>query len=229
MSRAAYRMFGYFGLASIFGAMLYGFRYDPSAPASNYLRNLLIYLAWAAVHLGMTHPGFKRAVYGPRVGSPLERQVYIVVGVVTWLVVLACHWPTPGGELALPAVIRFAGDVAFILGVLAFFEGATFAMLDGLLAVPGAAMTHSHGKETPLLTQGQYGRVRHPMYRAAILVGLASLLIHPNAAQVFWCAMVGGTFVAFIPIEERQLLAARGAAYQHYMQQTPWRLVPGVW
>jgi protein-S-isoprenylcysteine O-methyltransferase Ste14 len=102
-------------------------------------------------------------------------------------------------------------------------------MLDGLLAVPGAAMTHSHGAETPLLTEGQYRRVRHPMYRAALLVGLSSLLIHPNVAQAFWCAMIGGTFIAFIPIEERQLLAARGASYQQYMQQTPWRLVPRVW
>jgi protein-S-isoprenylcysteine O-methyltransferase Ste14 len=229
MSRAVYRIFGYVGLASIFGSMLHGFRYDPSAPASHYLWNLVIYLAWAALHLGMTHPGFKHAVYGARAGSPLERQVYIGIGVATWLAVLACHWPVPGVQIALPAWVSFAGDIAFILSVLAFFEGATFAMLDGLLAVPGAAMTHSHGEETPLLTEGQYGRVRHPMYRAALLVGLSSLLIHPNAAQAFWCAMIGGTFVLFIPIEERQLLTARGAAYQRYMQQTPWRLVPGVW
>jgi protein-S-isoprenylcysteine O-methyltransferase Ste14 len=229
MSRAVYRIFGYVGLASIFGSMLYGFRYDPLAPASNYLWNLALYLAWAAVHLGMTHPTFKRAVYGPRAGSPLERQLYIGVSVATWLAVLALHWPLPGPAIALPAGVRFAGDVAFILSVLAFFEGATFAMLDGLLAVPGAAMTHSQGEETPLLTQGQYSRVRHPMYRAALLVGLSSLLIHCNAAQVFWCTMIGGTFVVFIPIEERQLLAARGAAYERYMQQAPWRLVRGVW
>ncbi len=229
MSRSVYRIFGYFGLASIFGSMLYGFRYDPFAPASNYLWNAAMYLAWAAVHLGMTRTGFKHAVYGSRAGSPLERRVYIAVGVGTWLAVLAFHLPVPGTEIALPDWVRFAADVGFILSVLAFFEGATFAMLDGLLAVPGAAMTHSHGQETPLLTQGQYGRVRHPMYRAALLVAFCSLLIHPNAAQAFWCVMIGATFVGFIPIEERQLLAARGDDYQLYMQSTPWRLVPRLW
>jgi protein-S-isoprenylcysteine O-methyltransferase Ste14 len=229
MSRAVYRVFGYFGLASVFGAMLYGFRYDPSAPAANYLWNAAMYLAWAGVHLGMTRSGFKRAVYGARTGSSVERQVYIGVGVGTWLLVLACHFPVPGVHLVLPDWVRFAADVGFILCVLSFFEGTTFAALDGLLGVPGAAMTHSHGEETPLLTEGQYARVRHPMYRAALLAGLCSLLIHPNTAQAFWCLMIGSTFVVFIPIEERELMDARGDAYRRYMQSTPWRLMRRVW
>lgn len=67
------------------------------------------------------------------------------------------------------------------------------------------------------------------MYRAALVGGLCSLLIHPHAAQAFWVVLVGFTFVAFIPIEERQLIAARGEAYERYMRQTPHRLFRGVW
>ncbi len=225
----AYRVFGYFGLFSIFGAMLYGFRYDPRAPWSNYLFDILLYLAWVTPHLVMTRGWFKQAVYGSPTGSPTDRRIYISITVVTWLALLWLHRPLPGGALAVAGPFRFAATVGFIFCVVAFFEGATFAVLDGLLAVPGAAMSFSHGGETPLLTEGQYARVRHPMYRAALLAALCSIVIHAHFAQVLWCAMIGATFIAFIPVEEAQLMVARGTAYQSYMERTPWRLVRGLW
>lgn len=225
----AYRVFGYFGLFSIFGSLLYGFRYDPAAPWSNYLFDILLYLAWATPHLIMTRGWFKQAVYGSVTGSPTERRAYISITVITWLAVLWLQRPLPGGALAVAGPIRFAATVGFIVCVLAFFEGTTFARLDGLLAVPGSAMSFSHGAETPLLTEGQYGNVRHPMYRAAVLAGLCSMVIHSNLAQVLWCGMIATTFIAFIPVEEAQLIAARGEAYPSYMQRTPWRLFRGVW
>ncbi|GIW42645.1 MAG: hypothetical protein KatS3mg076_3222 [Candidatus Binatia bacterium] len=225
----AYRAFGYFGLASIFGALLYGFRYDPAAPAGNYLLNILAYLAWAAVHLAMTRAGFKRAVFGTPEGSLFERQVYVLVAVSTWLALVGFHLPVPGPAVELPGAVRFAACVGFVLSVLAFFEGVTFSALDSLLGVPGSELSHTHGEETPLLTEGQYAGVRHPMYRAAIFAGVSSLFLHANAAQLLWVLLVGGTFVAFIPVEEAQLVASRGDAYRAYMEKTPWRLLRGVW
>jgi protein-S-isoprenylcysteine O-methyltransferase Ste14 len=224
-----YRVFSYFGLLSIFGALLFGFRHDPTAPWRNYLFNLVLYGAWVTVHLLMTTGAFKRAVYGARIGSPIERQVYIAVTVVTWLTVLSVHRPVPGVGFELPEAVRFAATVGFLFGVFAFFEGATFGAIDGILGVPGTAIGLSHGRETPLLTEGQYARVRHPMYRAAIGAGLCGLLLHPNTAQLLWTAFIGATFIAFIPTEEARLLAARGEAYQTYMQRTPWRLARGIW
>lgn len=229
MTGLAYRVFSYFGLISIFGALLYGFRYNPHAPWRNYLFDVAVYAAWAAVHLAMTRQWFKLRVYGERAGSLIERQVFIAVTVVTWLAVLWYHRAAPGGAIVLGAPMRFAGHVGFLFCVFAFFEGATFGALDGLLGVPGSAMSHSHGGETPLLTEGRYAQVRHPQYQAALLAGICSLIIHPNTAQLLWCLMIGGTFVAFIPVEEGQLIAARGDAYAAYRQRTPWRLFPGVW
>ncbi|HLK11974.1 MAG TPA: hypothetical protein VKW76_11380 [Candidatus Binatia bacterium] len=227
--RTIYRIFAYFGLGSIFAALLHGFRFAHGAPAGNYVFDVALYGAFVIPHLVMTRGWFKQAVYGSPAGSAFERQVFIAVSVVTWLAVLWFHRPVPGGAMGMPGPLRFAATVGFVLCILAFFEGLTFAMLDGLLGVPGSAMTHSHGGETPLLTEGNYAKVRHPMYRAALLAGLCSIAMHPHAAQVLWCLMIGGTFVAFIPVEERQLIAARGDAYRSYMQATPWRLVRGVW
>ncbi|MBI4514821.1 MAG: hypothetical protein HY699_03270 [Deltaproteobacteria bacterium] len=223
-----YRVFGYFGLFSIFAAILNGFRYDPAAPWANHLFNLMLYTAFIAPHLVMTSDGFKRAVYG-KAGTLIERQVYIAVTVATWLALLWFHRSAPGGALAVAEPLRFAAMVGFLVALIAFFEGATFTMLDGLLGVPGGAMTHSHGEETPLFTEGQYAKVRHPQYRAVILAGLCSVVMHPNLAQLLWCLLLGGTFIAFIPMEEGRLSAARGEAYAAYMQRTPWRLLRGVW
>jgi protein-S-isoprenylcysteine O-methyltransferase Ste14 len=229
MRMSFYRVFSYFGLGSLAGSLLCGFRYDEAAPGSAYFFNVVLYAAWAAVHLLMTRRWFKEWVYGSPQGSVTERQVYIVTTVVTWLAVLWMHRPVPGFGFTSPEAVRFVGSVGFVLTVFAFFEGVTFAGLDGLLGVPGSQMTHSHGTETPLLREGQYARVRHPMYRAALLMGTSAFLLHPNAAQLLWSIMIGGTFVAFIPIEERQLIEARGDEYVSYMRDTPWRVFRGIW
>lgn len=226
---SVYRVFAYFGLASVFGSLLYGFRFDPDAPRVNIAFNVGLYLAFAVPHLIMTRGWFKQAVWGHPSGSPAERRVYITVGIGLWLLVLLLHRPLPGPAFDPPELLRFVGVLGFLLSVVAFFEGSTFAALDGLLGVPGGHMSHSHGSETPLLTEGAYGRVRHPMYRAALCGGLCSVLIHGNVAALFWALLVGSTFVLFIPIEERQLVAARGQVYLDYCQQTPYRLFRGIW
>lgn len=67
------------------------------------------------------------------------------------------------------------------------------------------------------------------MYRGFTCLAGASLLIHPRAAQLAWCVALTATFVAFVPIEEAQVLRARGREYRSYMQQTPYRLFRGAW
>lgn len=227
--RRLYWLFAFVGVMTPFAAFLYGFRYDPAAAPGNYGFNIALFAGFIFVHLVMTRPWFKRSLYGKPEGSSAERRLYVSIAIVSWVALLLLRRPLPGPSLTPPEWVRFLGVCLMLLSHLAFFEGATFTMLNGFLGVPGAAMSHSHGAETPLLTEGSYAKVRHPMYRAALLSGLFSLLIHPNAGQLLWAALFGGTFVAFIPFEESQLMQARGAAYRAYMQHTPHRLFPGVW
>ena len=116
-----------------------------------------------------------------------------------------------------------------LLCVFAFFEFAGFTTLDGFLGVPGSTMSHSHGMETPLMTEGSYASVCHPMYRAFILLVLASLLIHPNASQLMWALFFVITFAGSVPLEESHLLAARGQEYRTSMEPTRYRINPYVW
>ncbi len=224
-----YRVVGYFGLVSVMASLAYGFRFNAEAPTANYLFDLGLYALFIAPHLLFTRGWWKNRVWGNPAGSLRERQFYISFTIVTWLGLLWIHRPVPGFWIDLPEEVRFAGLVGFLWCVLLFFEGATRAALDGLLGVPGSEMQFSHGDETPLYTDGPYAQVRHPMYRAATLMALCSLMMHPNAAQLLWAALTTATFMAFIPVEESQLLAARGDDYRRYRQRTPYRLFRGIW
>ena len=232
----AYRVFAYFGVMTVLGSLLFGFRYSPTAPAGNYLIGLLLYGVFVAPHLVMTRGWWKRTFWGDEGGSPRERRFYITITIVTWLGVIwiqQAFLPMSGGALALSpqaaGLLRFVGIIGFLFYFRLFFEGSTLEAIDRLLGVPGNTISHTHGPRTPLFTEGPYARVRHPMYQAALFCALSSLLIHPNLAQVFWAAMIGATFLAFIPIEEAQLVAARGDDYRHYQKQVPYRLLRGIW
>ncbi len=227
--RLLYRIFAYFGLFSLFGAMLYGFRYDAGSSAGGYWFNVGLYAAFIGPHLIMTRSWFKRVLWGHPYSTPRDRRFYIGLTVVTWLALCWLQRPVPGPALELPEAIRFAGLVGFIVCILKFFQGISFEAIDGLLGVPGSVNAYSHGPETPLFTEGPYQRVRHPMYQAAILAGVCGLIFHPHMSQLFWTLLIGATFVAFIPLEEQQMISARGDDYRRYMKNTPYRLFRGLW
>jgi protein-S-isoprenylcysteine O-methyltransferase Ste14 len=227
--RTVYWWLGHLGLMVVAAAVILGFRHSAGAPAINYLYDLLLYGAYITVHLLMTRPAWKRLLTGRPEGTPAERRVYIVVAVATWLAVYALHWPVPGPAVEPPPWLRYLALCGVLLGFFAFLEGATFERTAGLLGVPGAVMSYSHGAETPLMTEGSYAHVRHPMYRGFLLMLAASLLVHPNAGQLFWGVMFALTFVGFVPVEEAQLIAQRGEQYRLYMETTRYRLIRGVW
>lgn len=229
MVATVYRLFAYLGLMALTASFLMGFRYDPGAPAENVFCDVALYGAFILVHIVMTAPAFKKAVYGKPEGTLFERRIYIAMSVVTWVAVYWLHWPVPGFGYVSPDWLAYLGYCGALLSVFAFFEFATFEQLGNLVGMPGAALSHTAGGETPLMTEGPYASVRHPMYRAAVCLGACSLLIHPNAGQLLFATMIGASFVGFIPIEERQLLKARGEQYREYMLRTPYRLFRGVW
>ena len=229
MFRTFYWYFSHLGLMSVTASFIIGFRYDAQAPFENIYSNIVLYVVFILVHIVMTMPLFKRLVFGQPQGTPFERRIYIAVTIVTWLAVYTLHKPVPGFGLTLPFVIQFLGLCAVLISFLAFFEFATFQGLASLLGVPGAELSHSTGAETPLLTEGPYASVRHPMYRAFFYLAFSSLLIHFNTGQLLFAVFVAASFIGFAPFEERQLIKARGDEYREYMKKTPYRVFRGIW
>lgn len=227
--QVGYRVFAYFGLMSLIATLLWGFRFNGEASWLNYPVNILLYTAFLAPHLLLTRPEVKDSVWGNLAGTVRERQYYITITIVTWLLVFWLHRPVPGGHLDVPAAVRFVALIGFLWSMLLFFQGMTREAIDGLLGVPGTDVCYAHDEEVPLHTTGQYAEVRHPMYRAVVLMGVAGLIYHPNAGQLLWTAMLGITFIGFIPVEESLLRESHGDAYRDYCKQTPYRLFRGVW
>lgn len=80
-----------------------------------------------------------------------------------------------------------------------------------------------------LVTEGIYGKLRHPMYSAFWLMALGQALLLPN-----WfagCAgLAGFGFLFFLRIgpEERMMEQKFGEAYVSYKSRTD-RIIPGIW
>jgi protein-S-isoprenylcysteine O-methyltransferase Ste14 len=228
MIKRAYWIFSYLGLMTIWASFIMGFRYQRDAPAANLWFNVLLYAVFIAIHIALTMPAVKRAIYGKRAGTPVERQIYVGITVVTWVALYAVHKPIGGFGWESPAWLVYLGYCALLLALVGFFEFATFEGLDQLLGVAGS-LSHSVGSETPLMTEGPYASVRHPMYRAAFFVTFSSPLLHPNASQLLFAILTSASFLGFIPFEEHQLLQARGDEYRAYIARTPYRVFRGVW
>jgi protein-S-isoprenylcysteine O-methyltransferase Ste14 len=77
-----------------------------------------------------------------------------------------------------------------------------------------------------LVTEGVYGRVRHPMYTAFWLWAVAQALLLPNWAAGLSGLLGFGTLYFFrVGQEERLMIEAFGDAYRAYMERTT-RLIP---
>lgn len=81
-------------------------------------------------------------------------------------------------------------------------------------------------KHHQLVTHGVYRSIRHPMYAAILLWGLAQALLLPNWLAG-WSAFVPFAVMYLIrtPREERMMCEIFGDEYRHYMRRTG-RLLP---
>ncbi len=76
-------------------------------------------------------------------------------------------------------------------------------------------------KGQSLVTEGVYKHIRHPIYAAHWLWGVAQVLMLPN-----WLAGWGGLllfaliYILRVPNEEKMMIAQFGDAYRRYMQST---------
>jgi len=115
-----------------------------------------------------------------------------------------------------------AGIVSFVIGLWLFYRSHADLGTNWSISLE---VRERHR----LITQGIYGRIRHPMYTALMLYGLGHALVIPN-----WVAGPSNivTFAVLFSLrlrpEERMMLEQFGDEYRAYMARTK-RLVPGVW
>jgi hypothetical protein len=161
----------------------------------------------------------------------LERSTY--VWIASGLFVAVCAWwqPVAGAvwHIDEPVAVWLL-RAAQLVGVWITLRSALmidFRELAGLKQLDdGGRALSGPADPTPFKTSGPYGWVRHPIYAGWFLFVFA-LPIMTMTRFVF--AVTSSLYLLIaIPFEERSLQSSSRGAYEQYMKQVRWKLVPHV-
>lgn len=177
-----------------------------------------LFTVFALHHSVFARDMFRKRV--TRIVGALERTTYVWIASALFIAICAWWQPVAGvawriDQPALAFVIR----TAQLLGVLLTLRSA--AVID-LLELAGVR----EARATEFKTSGPYGWVRHPIYTGWFLMVFA-LPVMTMTCLVFAVTSSIYLLVA-IPLEERSLQRSSSGAYDRYMREVPWKLVPRV-
>ena len=178
-----------------------------------------------------------RAFVAQAVRPGLERSVYVWVASLLFIAVCAL-WQPIGGVLW-----RVDGSARGLLWILQACGGWLTLWSAGIIDIrelaglphrgaggasgAGRAGGASGAGGMEFKSVGPYGWVRHPIYSGWLLLVFAS---SPMTGTRLLFATVSSAYLFLaIPLEERSLRATTNGAYERYMQQVRWKLIPGVY
>jgi protein-S-isoprenylcysteine O-methyltransferase Ste14 len=204
-------------------------------PASAGTWNVMLFTTFALHHSIFARERIRRWM-AQTVAPDLERSVYVWVASLLFLLVCAWWRPVPGVAWHVDGVA-----VWLLRGVQAaglWLVARSAAVLDirelaGLRPQASGPSLRPPGPEgwglgPPVFrTAGPYGWVRHPIYAGWFLFVLAAA---PMTMTRLVFAIVSCAYLLIaIPFEEHTMRATSQGAYDRYITQVPWRLVPGVY
>ena len=105
-------------------------------------------------------------------------------------------------------------------------DAGAWVFTAGLNAASAATVVRvQDGK--PLITDGLFGRIRHPIYAFSILLVLCTVAVVPTALMAACGAALVAMWVVKAHNEERKMLRQHGDAYAAYLARTG-RFVPRI-
>jgi hypothetical protein len=185
-----------------------------------------------ALHHSMFARDAFRKVIARRVGA-LERSFYVWIASALFIAVCALWRPVAGvawrmDQPALAWLIVAAQIVGIWLSLRSALlidirELAGLKQLD-LTSIGGPDKARPTADPPEFKTRGPYGWVRHPIYSGWFLIVFA-VPVMTMTRLVF--AITSSIYLLIaIPFEERSLRRSSNGAYDRYMRQVPWKLVP---
>jgi hypothetical protein len=161
----------------------------------------------------------------------LERSTYVWIASALFIAVCAWWQPIAGTVWRIdePAVVWLL-RAAQLLGVWLTLRSAwmiDFFELAGLRQVRRVRKDPPSTAVWPLFkTSGPYGWVRHPIYAGWFLLVFAVPIM--TMTQFAFAATSSAYLLIAIPLEERSLRRSSAGAYDQYMKQVRWKLLPHV-
>ncbi len=105
--------------------------------------------------------------------------------------------------------------VAMVIGYAIVFSGAT-------LVADGWRRIHRGRRETRLVTDGVYARVRHPQYTGLFLIVFGEGIVHwPTIVSVAAFPVIVIAYTMLARKEERKMLEQFGDEYREYQRRVP--------
>ncbi len=197
-----------------------------SAPAAVAVDLLLLSL-FAVQHTVMARPWFKRR-WTRIVPEPAERATFVLAASLAlallfwlWCPFGGTVWSVPGPAAAALWVLYAAGWVAAL--------GATFLVSHVDLFGLRQAWLHARHVEyrpPPFTERGVYGRIRHPLMAAFVVVFWSAPVM--TAGHVLFAAAATGYILVGIAFEEHDLVGILGGRYVDYRARVP-ALIPRLW
>jgi protein-S-isoprenylcysteine O-methyltransferase Ste14 len=154
----------------------------------------------------------------------LERSAYVLVSSLI-LIAVCLLWQSVAGTVwVVTGLVRVLLRLVQLGGVWLTIRSA--ASID-VWTLAGVRDTPASDTPATFRSTGPYGWVRHPIYSGWILwvFGEPSM----TATCMLFAVVSSAYLLIAIPWEERALRATSRGAYDRYMAQVPWRLVPGVY
>ena len=192
--------------------------------------DVLLFTVFALHHSVFARDTIRKRI--TRTVGVLERSTYVWLASALFIAVCAWWQPVAGAAWRIdePAVVWLV-RAAQLLGVWLTLRSAwmiDFFELAGLRQVGDGGRILSDPADQPVFkTSGPYGWVRHPIYAGWFLLVFA--LPTMTMTQLVFAVTSSAYLLVAIPLEERSLRRSSAGAYDQYMQQVRWKLLPLVY
>jgi protein-S-isoprenylcysteine O-methyltransferase Ste14 len=158
------------------------------------------------------------------VSAELERSAYVWVASLMLIAVCWLWRPVPGALWQVPRPWSWGATAIQLVAIWWTLRSA--AVID-VWDLAGVRHVSTDVGRWEFRTDGPYGRVRHPIYLGWILLVFS---VGTMTMTRFVFAVVSTLYLVIaIPFEERTLRRHAGGAYEGYMRQVRWRLIPRVY
>ncbi len=215
--------------SAVFGVAFFGLALFLPAGTFGYWQAWVFIAVFSAcsmapsVYLAVRHPAAlaRRMKAGPTAETrPAQRIIVsaIVLSVLAVWVVSALDWRFGWSTVPVWGVV--VGDALVALGLV----GAQIVVMQNNYA--GASITVE--ADQPLVSNGLYGIVRHPMYSGTLVMMVGTALALGSLWGLLAVLVSVPILVARI-LDEEKALTDELAGYRDYQTQVRHRLIPGVW
>ena len=156
--------------------------------------------------------------WGERGGKLATSILRNFLGIPLWYIGLFFAWLQPAPSLFTSEILSTA--LAWALIVVGLVP-----VIWGHLAL--GWKTHFPSIKDPLVRDGLYGYVRHPIYSGGLLIFIGAMLAKPTSTFALACALGFVWLLVQARLEEIDLLQ-RMPGYKKYMEEVP-RFLPRLW